>query len=265
MTWDLYALRYGSQPELAADATTIASDRKPSSEPRVPFCYFFWLARSAVGTVLIDCGFTERQAQQRGKTRLASPVDLLAEIHVSPEDIDHIILTHLHYDHVGNVDVFDSARIYIHADEWNWALSSAMSDSKHSEYYDPETLSYLISRLYSDDLHLLTNRKNKVAGLDVEHLGGHSPGQMIVHVPTASDQFVLASDAAHLNINVDLKNPFPIVHDIEKAKAALSHLSTLSMSGSQIIAGHDQDVFRYGSLVGTSGNIVKLQGTNNHV
>ena len=147
--WELYALRFGSQPELTGEQVALHPDRLSNQLASESFDFSFWLARSAESTVLIDCGFTATQAIARGKSYDADPLQLLAEIEVTPEDIDALILTHLHYDHAGNVARFPKAKVFLHLQEWLWATGPAMADPDAASYYDPQITAELLPKLAS--------------------------------------------------------------------------------------------------------------------
>ncbi|ODS23790.1 hypothetical protein AB835_06935 [Candidatus Endobugula sertula] len=258
MTWELYAFRYGEQPNLSTSQTVTHIKRLPKSSPPQPFCYFFWLARTKKTTILIDCGFTSKQAAARGRTLLVNPEDLLGEIDIHPDEVDDLILTHLHYDHAGNIDTFPKARIHVHIDEWMWATSPEMTVNKHARFYDPDIISKLIYRLYAGKLQFINDDHTFISGLWVKRLGGHCPGQMVVKIPTGDSYTVLASDAAHLSVNIEQQNPFPIMHDMSQMEKGLAYLSSLARTGIRIVPGHDPNIYKIGTPVGISGNVIAL-------
>lgn len=97
--------------------------------------YAFVLEHPTEGLVLIDPGFGRRTATDPGDypgkqaSRLlrlrmepgAAVADRLAEIGHSPADVRHMVVTHLHSDHVGGVEDFPDAALWVHRDEWEAA------------------------------------------------------------------------------------------------------------------------------------------------
>ncbi|MCA1300632.1 N-acyl homoserine lactonase family protein [Stappia indica] len=258
MTYDLFALRYGRQPDLAIEETGVFPQDWTPEEERQPFSYYFWLARSASSCVLVDCGFSPEQGHARGKETILPVGDLLDEIGVSPDQIEDIVLSHLHYDHVGNLGLFPRARLHVHAREWAWATGLAMADAAASRYYDRSDMTVLLDRLFSGKLRLIAQDHLEFKGLGLTHVGGHSPGQMIIEVPTSTGPVVLASDASHLDRNWQQRNPFPIIHEQAASLDACALLARKAEDGARIIAGHEPSVLQKHQSAGRSGNVVAL-------
>src|SRR5258705_4220999 len=75
--------------------------------------YFVWLARNALRTFVIDTGFNEGAASRRRRVFLRSPVDGLKLLGVDASEVEDVVITHLHYDHVGNFDLFPKACFHL--------------------------------------------------------------------------------------------------------------------------------------------------------
>lgn len=258
MKYELYALRYGRQPDLTVQDSVLFRNRETMRGPKQPFEYFFWLARSGADIVMIDCGFSKEQGLRRGRETLSPIPALLDELGVRPEQVGDLVLTHLHYDHTGNLDLFPQARLHIHAAEWAWAAGPAMSDPTLAKYYDSNDVAAVLKRLYRDQVRLIDQDHAVVKGLDIVRIGGHCPGQMIVTVPTCAAEVVLASDASHLDRNWVERNPFPILHEMQEVMHGYDILARKAAAGAEIVAGHDPSIFWNYKVVGTSGHIVAL-------
>ena len=70
-----------------------------------------WVIRNPARTLLVDTGFSADMAVRRGRRYLASPVDLLKQIGIAAESVEDIVVTHMHYDHAGNIAAFPKARL----------------------------------------------------------------------------------------------------------------------------------------------------------
>jgi hypothetical protein len=71
--------------------------------------YFVWAITDGTRTVVVDLGFTEPVSTRRGRQFLRSPAQGLAEIGIDAAHVEHVIITHFHYDHTGNHALFPRA------------------------------------------------------------------------------------------------------------------------------------------------------------
>ena len=98
-------------------------------EREIPYC--FTVLRSADHTILVDAGYRHagrgrELADLDGITIWRDPAELLARSGAGPADVDAILVTHAHFDHLGNVAAFPNATVYIQRRElekWAWAVS----------------------------------------------------------------------------------------------------------------------------------------------
>src|SRR5260370_169583 len=75
--------------------------------------YFVWAITNTHGTVVVDTGFSEDEGTRRGRTFLRSPVLGLAEIGIDATQVEHVVLTHFHYDHIGGQALFPRATFHV--------------------------------------------------------------------------------------------------------------------------------------------------------
>lgn len=105
-----------------------------------------WLITGARATILVDTGVDDvdevdqlhvRYAGTRWAVTRGRGQDLsvgLAELGLKPSDIEIVVLSHLHFDHIGNNELFTRARFYVQRDE----LPQAMRPPRSSLFYYPE-------------------------------------------------------------------------------------------------------------------------------
>jgi glyoxylase-like metal-dependent hydrolase (beta-lactamase superfamily II) len=78
----------------------------------------------------------------------------------------------------------------------------------------------------------------------VHLVGGHTGGLQIVRVPTGRGWVVLASDAAHFWANIRRRNPYPLIHNLERMAEGWVRCEELADGPDHIIPGHDPEVLR---------------------
>src|SRR5271165_4623725 len=92
---EIYAIRYGRHDRPAA-ANFIDGDPHNVLQP---LDFFVWAIVGASGTIVVDTGFDEAMGRRRQR-EITKPVrDGLLALGVAPEQIDTVIISHLHYDH----------------------------------------------------------------------------------------------------------------------------------------------------------------------
>src|SRR6201988_5485520 len=105
--YEIYALRYATMAR-TPHMNFLSPDPHETSAQDLD--YFVWLIRGDGRNILVDTGFNADEARPGGRKLTLNPVDALAEFGVKAEDIKDVIVTHLHYDHAGNLNRFPNAR-----------------------------------------------------------------------------------------------------------------------------------------------------------
>ncbi|MEA2320121.1 MAG: hypothetical protein QOD44_4310 [Solirubrobacteraceae bacterium] len=141
----------------------------------------------------------------------------LAAIGVAPGDVDIVIQTHLHFDHIAGNERFPNARFLIHHLELPWALCPPRWAET---YYLPDYSGRVRAVLDQVDL-VTTDTRQVTPEIRMVHTGGHSPGHCAVFVETALGRVAIAGDAAFNYSNVEHSWPQGVMFDVSGAVRAL--------------------------------------------
>ena len=239
-TYEVYAIRYATLARKASD-NFIGGD---PHEDASALDYFIWLARSASRLFVIDTGFEAGVAERRGRKTLLSPELGLQRLGVHATEVRDVIITHLHYDHVGNFAMFPKASFHLQDREMQYATGRHMAQALFSRAYEVEEVTAMVRRVYEGQVTFHDGDAELAPGLSLHRIGGHTMGLQSVRVNTRIGWIVLASDAAHLYANMDEVRPFPIVHDVGAMVEGYRRLRELADDPRYVVPGHDPQVMR---------------------
>ena len=213
--------------------------------------FFVWAAISNEHTFVVDTGFNAETAKKRGRELIRCPAEGLHLIGVEAQDTKDVIVTHLHYDHIGNFDLFPNATYHLQDREMAYATGRNMSHKVFSGAYDVDHVTGMVRQVYAGRVNFIDGDAELAPGFSVHHIGGHTDGMMSVRVHTARGWVVLASDAAHLYANMNTVNPFPIVYNVGDMVKGFDKLHSLAESPAHIVPGHDPLVLKKYPAVST--------------
>jgi glyoxylase-like metal-dependent hydrolase (beta-lactamase superfamily II) len=233
---EIYALRYARVTRKPGDVFLSGDPHEAPGE----MDYFIWLIRGADGRdILLDTGFSAAEAARRGRI-LLRPVDqALGAMGVDCASIREVIISHMHYDHAGNLELFSNAKFHIQDREMSFATGRCMGHSRLNHPYAVEDVCGMVRRVYDGRVVFHDGDGEVVPGVTLHRIGGHSHGLMAVRVATRRGPVVLASDATHYYANVERREPFPILYNMGDVFEGYDRLLALAGSVDFIIPGHD--------------------------
>ena len=234
-TFELYAIRYATRDARRGEHF-IGGD--PHDGP-MPMDYFLWVAVGADQTYVIDTGFTEEVAVRRQRTFLRCPVDALRLLDVQPETVRHVILTHLHYDHVGNFHRFPKATFHLQEPELAYATGRYMRHKRLAHSFEVEDVVGIVRLNYARRVVLHNGMVELAPGLMLHPTGGHSAGLQFVRVHTPRGWVVLASDVTHFYENLESRRPFTTAFHVGEMLEGFDRLIAVAPGLDHIVPGHD--------------------------
>lgn len=238
MNHRIYAIRY-AHLDRTSEHNFLGGDDHRSP---MPLDYFVWLIRSPDGDILVDTGFDEVAANRRRRQMVRPVADGLRALGVDPQGITDVIITHMHYDHAGNLALFPNARFHLQDAEMAYCTGRAMTHPHLAAPFDAEDVVTMVRRIYAGRVVFHAGEVSLTAGISLHPMPGHTPGLQAVRVSTERGPVVLASDAAHFWANLKREVPFPIVANVPDYLDSLRRLRALAESDDHIIPGHDPAV-----------------------
>lgn len=254
-TYELYAIRYGHHNRNAG-ANFIGGD--PHDLP-MPLDYFVWVIVGRARTFLFDTGFDQRVADQRGRQLLRPVGDGLRLIGIQPDAVEDIIVSHLHFDHCGNHNMFPKARYHIQDAEMAYCTGRCMCHAYLRQPFEAADVTNIVTKVFEGRVVFHDGSSEIAPNLSVHRVGGHSRGLQIIRVLTRRGWVVLGSDAAHFYANFEEGRPFPLLDSAADMLEGFTTIRRMITSTNHFIPGHDPLVLeRFPVAVEGVDDIVRL-------
>lgn len=176
--------------------------------------------------VLLDAGLgmgLDFEESERNTSNIVTNLEIFG---YSASDIRHVILSHLHIDHIGGISYTDAlgsiratlpnAVIHVQSAEWQAAMNSVHEpDHTSGPAYEPDSL----YRLMADGrIHLIDQPRTEILpGCTVIQTAGHTPGHQIVRIHSAGASAYFAGDL--LPNEQSLRKPVALHNDHDSVRA----------------------------------------------
>lgn len=188
---------------------------------KIPMIYTLLVGGEVGGkqhVALVDCGFKHRKWLKRyAFSHWEDPKTVLGRVGFSPADVEVILCTHMHFDHIGNFEAFPNAKLYVQLDEymgWLQAVSFARQIGEKEETswifssFDPEDLKKA-SRGAADGRILFIHGDAEVLPGITAHLAkdSHTFGTQWFRVRTRNGPFAIVGDTIYWYSNIEMMWP----------------------------------------------------------
>lgn len=238
---------------------------------RVPMIYTL-LAGGEVGgkqhVALVDCGFrNDHWVNRYAFSSWEEPRDVLGRIGFAPEDVDTILVTHMHFDHMGNFEAFPNAKLYIQLDEylgWSDAVCAAHQHETEEERawifssFDPQDLIRAAQGVSEGRVQFVRGDEEVLPGITA-HLAkdSHTFGTQWFQVRTRNGPFAVVGDTVYWYSNIERMWPpgYNQGNAFNQIRAYREIREVLKQKVDRVIPGHDPQVWnRHMSWTAPSGN-----------
>ena len=253
--YEVFAIRYATVARKRAENFMIHDIH----DGPMPMDYFVWVIRGATRTFVVDTGFNETAAAERKRQFLRCPIRALGNLSIEPAKVTDVILTHLHYDHAGNIKLLPNADIHLQEKELQYATGKYMQHDLIRHSYAIDDVVDVVRGVYNKRVSFYEGDSELTKGIQLILVGGHTQGLQAVRVHTQRGWVVLASDASHFYENIHEQSPFPIVFHVGDMLDGYQKLLKLAETKDHLIPGHDPLVFaRYPRWGAPENEIVAL-------
>jgi glyoxylase-like metal-dependent hydrolase (beta-lactamase superfamily II) len=253
--YTIKAVRYATVPNfpLAGLVMGAAKDQK------VDIAMVIWVIQGGGHTILFDSGFhREKWFAEFQLTDFLAPNKAVEEAGVSAASVTDIIVSHAHWDHMGGIDQFPKATIWIQQQEYEYYTGAAWQPGGHNGGIDPDDVLELVRRNERGKLRF-------VNGDDVEILPGiraytgsrHTFASQYIRV-AGDPPYVLASDNCYLYENLKSHRASATFDPADEPGNIVAQQRMISLAGSadRVVPGHDPAQF---DKFPTTGRVARIR------
>jgi N-acyl homoserine lactone hydrolase len=245
--WTIEPLAFGEFP--LSDKSSFTYLRNGGQQ--ISLVAISFLLRCGDKKILVDTGPAANEEEHhpshtvlRRKTN-QGPITALAEVGLKPDDFDLVILTHLHYDHSYNLELFSHAKFIIQAEELRAAVSPVRSQASMYEFGMSGVVPPWMR--VTSQFTIVRGDTEVAPGVEVLLLPGHTPGMQGVRVKTSEGYFVLASDLVSIYDNLGTGDDdwiVPGIHvDVALSERSIERIRAMDAT---ILPSHDWRVVEHG-------------------
>ncbi|HEX5014324.1 MAG TPA: N-acyl homoserine lactonase family protein [Candidatus Limnocylindrales bacterium] len=222
--------------------------------------YNFWLIRRNGEIGLLDTGYDIPKKDWLGEISVTPTPKGLEILGVDPKDVNFVITSHYHYDHIGYLGLFSNARVISGQKEYDYWIGKKRAGQLEGEFSTEDDLEPVEQAAAEGRLQLVSEPTEVVPGITVYQIGGHCPGELLTHIETASGGLIMSVDAAHFYEQIEHEWPFFAFTDLDEMKAGLSFINKLAKeTGATVVPGHDgRTRDRYPAAPGAAGEIATV-------
>jgi glyoxylase-like metal-dependent hydrolase (beta-lactamase superfamily II) len=253
--YTIEAIRYADSPGDAVAEMVIGA----SKDEKVDTVYALWLIRGGGRIILFDSGF-HRQRWFKDFTikDYLRPDEAVRLAGVKPEAVTDVVISHAHWDHMGGIDLFPKAHVWIQKDEFRYYTGEAWQPGGDHDGIDPDDVQQLM-RLITE------GRLRWVDGDNVEIFPGiraytgarHTYASQYLRID-GTPPFVLASDSVYLYRNLTEHKASATFSEADHPANIKNQERMIQLAGSpdRVVPGHDALQFQ---KFPTKGRIATLK------
>ena len=236
--YSIHAIRYATIPQFFMSSLIPGSP----ADQRIDIAMVIWLIRGDGRVILFDSGFHRENWRQQFKVAdFLRPDSALAAAGVDPAIVTDIVVSHAHWDHMGGIDLFPNATIWLQKNEYSYYTGEAWQPGGRKGGIDIEDIVTLVRRNAAGKVRLIDGDSVEIMpGIQAFTGARHTFASQYIRVDGAQP-FVLASDNAYLfrNIEQGLPSATFTPQDREANRAAVGRMIRLAGAASRVVPGHD--------------------------
>lgn len=203
--------------------------------------YYIWAVQGGGNTVVLDCGVRPGFAAEKNLRGYVSPDKVLKRIEIDAGKVEHLVISHIHFDHIGGIELFPNAKVYVQRREFDfWVYDPVAKRPPSAVVSDPVAIRQLGDLRGSERLVLVDGDQKILPGIELLLTPGHTIGLQSMAVKTAEGLAILASDCAHVHKSFETDNPSCLITDLPAWLRSYTKLrEKVNGNFKMVFPGHD--------------------------
>jgi len=253
--YTIEAIRFGTIPQFRTASLVIGAD----PNEKLDIATIIWLIRGGGRTILFDTGYYRQTPgfDRFGTVDFVRPDEAVKLEGVQPDEVTDVIVSHIHWDHMGGISLFPKATIWIQKDEYQYYLGGAYQPGGKPGG-ELEDLLELLRRNVTRKVVLIDGDDREILpGIHVYTGARHTYASQYIKID-GTPAYVLASDNVYLYRNIDTKTPIATFDPVDRFAnvAAFDRMIRLAGARDRVLPGHDMLIF---SRFPTKGRVAKIK------
>lgn len=252
--YSIQAIRYGVSP--GVDLSELVVD---GPHDKVDIAMVVWLIRGGGHTILFDSGFhRETFVKEFPMKDYLRPDEAVKEAGVAPDAITDIVISHAHWDHMGGIDLFPKATVWIQREEYRYYTADAWQPGGDHGGIDPADVQALVRLNTEGRVHLIDGDNVEIfPGIRAYTGSRHTYASEYLRVE-GKPPYVLASDNAYFYLNLSKRLASATFSDADHPANIAQQARMIELAGSpdRVVPGHDNLQF---TKFPTTGRVAKIR------
>ena len=236
--YSIQAIRYASSPDVPVSELVIGAPK----DEKIEITMVIWLIRGGGHTILFDSGFhRDTFLKDFPMKDYVRPDEAVRLAGVNPEEVTDIVISHAHWDHMGGIDLFPKANVWIQKEEYRYYTMDAWQPGGQHGGIEPEDAKQLVQLNTEGRIRLVDGDNVEIfPGIRAYTGARHTYASQYLRVE-GNPNFVLASDNCYLYRNLSSHMASATFSDADHPAniAAQSRMIELAGSADRVVPGHD--------------------------
>lgn len=236
--YSIEAIRYATISQFPVASLVMGA---PEDE-KLDIAMVIWLIRDNDRNILFDSGYYREKWHERFNiTEFMRPDSAVQLAGLNAAEITDVIISHAHWDHLGGIDLFPNATIWIQKAEFEYYAGEAWQEGGRHGGIDPDDLMSLLRRNTEGKLRLIDGDNVEILpGIHVYSGARHTFASQYIRIAT-DPPYILASDNCYLYRNLETGAPVAtfLPEDGPANVAAQKRMLSLAGVPERVIPGHD--------------------------